>query len=261
MHSITKNKLKEFSSLKHSKIRDERGLFLVEGVKMVKEAINSRYEVLAVCGLETFWKDYSDDTNYRGIDFYVVSDKELRSLSHMTTPNQVVAVLKQHRWSLPSLSSETELVLALESVRNPGNLGTILRIADWFGIHNVFCSLDTVEVYNPKTIQATMGSFFRVNTFYVDLLQEIDILKHHHRMMVFGLALQGESIYSASLPSRGVILVGNESKGLSSEILKKVDNPLLIPAYTGNHAESLNAAVATAIACSEFRRGLIVSSR
>lgn len=261
MYPISKNKLKEFSSLKYSKIRDERGAFLVEGVKMVKEAMNSHYEVLAVCGLETFWIDNPCNTIDRKIDAYIVSEKELHSLSQMATPNRVVAVLKQQQLPLPDLSSKTELVLALESVRNPGNLGTILRIADWFGINNVFCSLDTVEVYNPKTIQATMGSFFRVNTFYVDLLQEIDTLKKQHHMKVFGLSLHGENIYSTPLPSRGVILVGNESQGLSLEMLGKVDNPLLIPAYNGSDAESLNAAMATAIACSEFRRKLLVSSQ
>lgn len=257
MYSISKNKLKEFAALKQSKIREERGLFLVEGVKMVEEAINSSHEVIAVCGVESFWNTHSFTSTHNMGDTYLVSERELSSLSLMKTPNQAVAILKQQQISVSDFHSENELILMLESVRDPGNLGTILRIADWFGIRHVFCSPDTVEVHNPKTIQATMGSFFRVDVFYVDVLKELHRFREHHDMPVFGLALHGENIYSTPLPKRGVLIVGNESKGLSAEILNIIDTALLIPSYLGSGAESLNVAMATAIACSEFRRATI----
>ena len=185
----------------------------------------------------------------------IVTDDELRRISFLQHPQQVLALFR-----LPqdiSLSSFhfplSSLSLALDGVQDPGNLGTIIRIADWFGIDTIYCSEDTADAYNPKVVQATMGSIARVNIIYTDLLQLFESLPPS--CPVYGTLLDGEDIYQQPLSCEGIIVMGNEGNGISEAIRQKVNRRLLIPCFReGDTAESLNVAIATAITCSEFKR-------
>lgn len=226
---LTKAQIKRLKSLSEKKYRDEYGQFLVEGEKMVSEALNSSFNVLEV----------------------IREDPETMSrISSLSTAPPVAAVVQK---PVPgSLSLERGLYLALDSVRDPGNMGTILRIADWFGIKTVFASQDCVEIFNPKTVQSSMGSIFRVGTVYCDL---VDICQRFKAldMPVYGTFMNGEDIYTQNLANEGLIIMGNESVGISPEVASKVSTRLHIPSFGGG-AESLNVAVAAAVVLSEFRR-------
>ena len=236
---------KTIRSLKQKKCRDREGLFVVEGLKMVQEALNSTCKVRALYvqseGL------FSGATS--------ITKQQMSEISHFDTPSPALAVVEKEKKDLLqtiALVSQSTLYLGLDSIRDPGNLGTIMRIADWFGISAIFASADTVDCYNPKVIQASMGAIFRVPLFYVDLSEVIDLLS----VPVWGTALSGVSLYEANLSSNGVVIIGNESNGISQRLQKKIDRMLMIPSYHNNAdtSESLNAAMATAVVCAEFRR-------
>lgn len=226
--------IKRIRSLSEKKFRDSAGLFVVEGEKMVQEALTSGFEVVEVVRRED------------------VGEAVMSRLSHLTTAPPVLAVLRipQSR----GYEVGKRLYLALDSVRDPGNMGTIIRLADWFGIKTVFASRDSVDIYNPKVVQATMGAIFRVNVQYAD----IPGVCHAFRaagMPVYGTFLDGCDIYAQDLQKEGLIVMGNESNGISAEVGALVSSRLLIPSFAeGPTAESLNVAVATAITLSEFRR-------
>ena len=236
---ISSREIKEIRSLSTKKGREETGLFAVEGEKMVSEALASDFEVVAV---------------YRTEDIGIETMKRISSLS---SPSPVLAVVKCRESATPLPSSG--LHVFLDSIRDPGNLGTILRIADWFGAASVVASPDTVDFFNPKTVQSTMGAIFRVPFRYADIPSEADAFRHLGGI-VYGTFLDGENIYSADLLSGEdvpvAIVIGNESRGISPEVGGKVASRLLIPPFPGEGvtSESLNAAVATAITLSEFRR-------
>jgi TrmH family RNA methyltransferase len=184
-----------------------------------------------------------------------VTDEELRRISFLQTPQQVLALFPIP--SAPATSSifhhTSSLTLALDSVQDPGNLGTIIRIADWFGIEQIICSEDTVDAWNPKVVQATMGSIARVNIIYNNLLEFLDTLPADYP--VYGTLLDGDNIYTQPLTPHGLIVMGNEGNGISPEIRQKVNRRLFIPSYrTDDTDESLNVAIATAVTCAEFRR-------
>ena len=182
-----------------------------------------------------------------------VTDEELKKVSFLQHPQQVLAVFKQATSGDYSINT-SELSLALDGVQDPGNLGTIIRIADWFGITHIYCSQDTADVYNPKVVQATMGSIARVKVEYGDLLGLVESLPAD--IPVYGTLLDGDNIYQQKLENRGLIVMGNEGKGISPALAKKVNHKLLIPNFPEGRAtaDSLNVAIATAITCSEFRR-------
>ena len=182
-----------------------------------------------------------------------VTDEELKKVSFLQHPQQVLAVFRQATSGDYSINT-SELSLALDGVQDPGNLGTIIRIADWFGITHIYCSQDTADVYNPKVVQATMGSIARVKVEYGDLLGLVESLPAD--VPVYGTLLDGDNIYQQKLENRGLIVMGNEGKGISPELAKKVNHKLLIPNFPEGRAtaDSLNVAIATAITCSEFRR-------
>lgn len=233
---ISKNRIKEISSLSQKKYRDEQGLFVVEGEKMIEEALHSDFEVVEI------WRQ--DE----------IGREAMGRISQLSSPSPVLALVRQKpQKSAPERPDD--LMLALDSVRDPGNLGTIIRIADWFGISTVLASRDTVDVYNPKVVQATMGAVFRVDVIYCDLPQALRSYAEFG-IDVYGTFLDGSSIYDARLSDKGIIVMGSESFGISPQVEETVSSRLLIPQFPAGaqRSESLNVAVATAITVAEFRR-------
>ena len=237
--SISKNELRQVRSLAQKKFRDESGLFVVEGEKMVSEALASGFEVVSV---------------YRRDE---IGEEAMARLSMLSSPSPVLAVVRQP--APAAFQPSKGLFLALDGIRDPGNLGTILRVADWFGIDGVVASPDTVELYNPKVVQATMGAIFRVPFHRMDiaeLCRKVVTGGGH----VYGTFLNGENMYSKALDcgleAPSVIVIGNESNGISPAVAACVSDRLFIPPYPADDpgSESLNAAIATAITVAEFRR-------
>jgi len=235
MESISTAQIKHIRSLSEKKFRSQSGLFVVEGEKMVAEALGSGFEVV-----ELYHRDQIGET-------------AMSRISSLSSPSPVLAVLKQRKFEIPDISKG--LYLALDTVRDPGNLGTIIRLSDWFGIDAIFASNDTVELYNPKVIQATMGAIFRKKVIYCDLREICEKFSALSKN-IYGTFLDGESIYEKELSKDGLVIMGNESNGISPEIAKYVNSSLLIPSFAGEgpSAESLNVAIATAITLSEFKR-------
>ena len=235
---ISKNEIKEIKALGQKKFRDERRLFVVEGEKLVAEALQSGFDVVA---------------HYRVED---IGQEAMAHISQLTHPSPALAIVRQPD-PVPASIQPDELVLALDGIRDPGNLGTILRIADWFGIHTILASEDTVEVYNPKVVQATMGAIFRVKVSYVDLADFLRCpVKPGMMGDVYGTFLDGDNIYQTPLTKGGIIVMGSEANGISSEVASTVTRRLYIPPFPpdAHTSESLNVAVATAITVAEFRR-------
>ena len=249
---ISKNKIKYIRSLELKKNRNKEGKFVAEGHKVVDDLLALQNADLIVATLAWLHgKHIAPET-----EVVEVSDEELKKVSFLQHPQQVLAVFKQSNYQ-PSHIAETvtqKLCIALDGVQDPGNLGTIIRIADWFGIEDIFCSPETADVYNPKVVQATMGSIARVKVSYVNLFEMIDSLPDS--TPIYGTLLDGDNIYQQELSDHGIIVMGNEGKGISPELAKKVNHRLLIPNFPEGRptADSLNVAIATAITCSEFRR-------
>jgi len=239
---ISNSQKKYVNSLKQKKFRTQNNSFIVEGVKIVEELLHSDYEVELIFATQNWIEKNST------INSIKVSEKELSQISSLKTPNEVLAVVKQKEISLSNFSNK--LTIALDKLQDPGNMGAIIRTADWFGIDNIVCSMDSVDIYNPKVIQATMGSFFRINILYTNLKQ---FFSEKNDLTVYGALLEGENVYSSDLSSEGsVLIMGNESKGISQELIPYVTKRVSIPKI--GKAESLNVATATAILCSEFTR-------
>lgn len=252
---ISKNKIKYIRSLELKKNRNKEGVFVAEGHKVVDDLLALQPALLIIATAE--WlkgKQLGTDT-----EVIEVTDEELKKVSFLQHPQQVLAVFRQDQaTSIDSFGfsgiDTTELSLALDGVQDPGNLGTIIRIADWFGITHIYCSQDTADVYNPKVVQATMGSIARVKVEYGNLLGLVESLPAD--VPVYGTLLDGENIYQQPLENRGLIVMGNEGKGISPALAQKVNRRLLIPNFPEGRptADSLNVAIATAITCAEFRR-------
>jgi len=248
--AISKNHIKFIRQLEQKKFRRREGLFVAEGTKVVGDLL-AHYQPHAVFATDDWQAP-------EGISVQRVTDDELRRLSFLQHPQQVLALFPIPLPPDISLTSHpspltSELSLALDGIQDPGNLGTIIRIADWFGIKHIYCSEDTVDAWNPKVVQATMGSIARVNIFYINLSEFLDTLPAG--FPVYGTLLDGENIYTQPLTPHGLIVMGNEGNGISPEIRQKVNRRLFIPSYrTDDTAESLNVAIATAITCAEFRR-------
>lgn len=246
---ISKNKIKYIRSLELKKNRNKEGKFVAEGFKVVDDLLALQPADLIVATGE--WlrdKHFGAET-----EVIEVTDEELKKVSFLQHPQQVLAVFRQATSGDYSINT-SELSLALDGVQDPGNLGTIIRIADWFGITHIYCSQDTADVYNPKVVQATMGSIARVKVEYGDLLGLVESLPAD--VPVYGTLLDGDNIYQQKLENHGLIVMGNEGKGISPALAKKVNHKLLIPNFPEGRAtaDSLNVAIATAITCSEFRR-------
>lgn len=250
---ISKNQIKHIQALHSKKNREEEGLFIIEGIKLVSEFIhNQKFEIKELFGTVEYLSNHQDILVKNKISYTEINSEELKKISLLTTPNQVLAVVKtiSQELDISILNSGTSLFL--DDIRDPGNLGTIIRIADWFGIKQVICSPNTTELYNPKTLQASMGAVLRVNVISLAFDKLLPKLNH---IPIYGAVLEGENIYTTSL-QHGLIVIGNEANGISNEVLKHITNHITIPAANSNGSESLNAANACAIICSEFHRQL-----
>ena len=246
---ITRNQVKYIQSLGQKKCRDADHVFIAEGPKIVNELLNSENcNVIQIYAL----KDWiiSTKTNAEVIE---VSPGELEKISQLTTPNQVLAIVKTMKWEDDPVM-KGNISLALDTIQDPGNMGTIIRLADWFGIRNILCSLDCADVYNPKVVQASMGSITRVRVEYVDLSA---FLKANSDIRIYATVLSGKDITKMERISEGIIAIGNESRGVSQEILALANVQITIPGK--GKAESLNAAVATGIILSHLCCWLLVA--
>lgn len=245
---IGKNTIKWVHSLEMKKNRKREGLFVAEGPKVVGDLL-SRFRLHSVFATDEWTGGDSIGADVR---LERVDDDTLRRLSFLQHPQQVVAVMEMNKEEKVEVDAD-RLTIMLDGVQDPGNLGTIIRIADWFGIDSIICSPDTADAYNPKVVQATMGSLGRVSVTYSPLVPLLSSLPAD--MPIYGTLLDGKDIYQKELTRHGVIIMGNEGNGISDEVRAMVTHPLLIPRFRqGESAESLNVAVATAITCSEFCR-------
>lgn len=239
---VSKNQIKLITSLQQKKYRKQEQLFFAEGVKVVQELLQSNFELL---DLFTTKQDFLTVPKNK---VHAITEAELKKISALTTPNTCLAVFK-----IPKAKEMVEkgLIMALDDVRDPGNLGTIIRLCDWFGIETLFCSEESVDIYNPKVVQATMGSISRVNVVYGNL----EAFLSQTKLPVFGTFMDGKNIYQEELPKEGIIIMGNEANGISTSVEKLVSERIAIPRF-GNLqvTESLNVATATAIILSEFKR-------
>lgn len=249
---LSKNKIKYIRSLEQKKYRKEEKAFLAEGHKLVDD-LSGHFECRLVAATSTWLESHPD---IKADEIVEVSEEELKKASLLKTPQDVLAVFRIPETDPGTRDIDGSLCLALDDVQDPGNLGTILRTADWFGIRHVFCSIGTADAYNPKTVQATMGALARVRIHYCDLKDLIGTLPD---MPVYGTFLDGKNIYGQELTPHGLIVMGNEGKGISQEMEKLVNRRLLIPNYPQGEetSESLNVATATAIVCAEFRRRML----
>lgn len=250
---ISKNKIKYIHSLEQKKNRNAEGVFVAEGPKVVGDLM-PKMEARLVVGTAKWMAANWQMLSLMGVETVEVGDEELRKVSFLQHPQDVLAVFCQRDAGEVPSAADCGLSIMLDGVQDPGNLGTIVRIADWFGIEHIFCSRDTADVYNPKVVQATMGSIARVNVAYADLPQLVDGLPSD--FPVYGTLLDGDDIYGQQLSANGLIVMGNEGNGLSPQMRQRVNRRLRIPSFPIGRAtaESLNVAVATAIVCSEFRR-------
>lgn len=239
---LSKNQIKLITSLQQKKYRKQQQLFFAEGIKVIQELLNSNFELEHLFVTDAVFPAVPKNK------ISIITDAELKKISALTTANNCLALF---RIPLEKTIRENGLIVALDDIRDPGNLGTILRLCDWFGITQVVCSPETVDIYNPKVVQATMGSITRVNVVYTDLADFIKGTK----LPVFGTFMDGENIYKSKLPNEGVIVMGNEANGISPEIEKLTKYRISIPRFGDlQQTESLNVATATAIILSEFKR-------
>ena len=248
---ISKNQFKFVRQLEQKKYRRREGLFVAEGTKVVGDLMQHSQPRMLFATSE--YLDASPQLLQMGYEAVRITDDELRRLSFLQHPQQVLALFPLPSPSHSLTPSPSHLSIALDGVQDPGNLGTIIRLADWFGIESIYCSEDTVDAWNPKVVQATMGSIARVNILYTDLPAFLDSLPAD--FPVYGTFLDGDNIYTQELTPEGLIIMGNEGNGITDAVRAKVNRRLLIPDFhQGETADSLNVAIATAITCSEFRR-------
>jgi RNA methyltransferase, TrmH family len=258
---LSRSRLSILRSLRQKKNRREQQLFVAEGAKLVSELLDSSFEVETVYATVR-WLRENSKLAATARETVAVDMEEMSRISSQVTPQEVMAVahIPAHKLSLDSLGDKYTLVL--DGIRDPGNLGTIIRIADWFGIENIICSPDSAEAWNPKVVQASMGSILRVRVHETNLEHFFQSLKKETALPVYGTFLEGKSIYQSAFPkSGGVLVIGNESTGIRPETEQYITEKITIPSWSVSSEsgpESLNAAVATAIACSEIRRNMAV---
>ncbi len=234
-------------SLAEKRVRDQERLFVAEGSKLTEEILASKFVVRRI---------YTTRHDLKGKNIEVVDQREMERISQLKSANDTLAVVEQpnHKLSLANLRGK--LTIALDGVQNPGNLGTIIRLADWFGVEDIICSRDTADCFNPKVIQATMGAILRVRVHYTDNLPALLQEAHREGLNIYGTLLDGGNIYDEKLDASGIIVMGNEGRGITDETRKTLTHRLLIPPYPADAptSESLNVAMATGIILAEFRR-------
>ena len=245
-YMITKNTIKQIAALRQQKFRKELGLFVVEGRKMTEELLRSDFETVGLYTTEAFLADQSTFGEAE-----TVSEMQMQQMSNQDTPPGILAVVRIPKQG--DLQTHSRFVLALDGIANPGNMGTLIRTAEWFGIGDVVCSMDCVELWNPKTVQATMGSLFRVKVWKTDLSTYLRQAQREGKV-VYGALLEGENLFRMKAKPEGVIVIGSESHGIRNEVLPCLTHPITIPRMGGSATESLNAAVAGGIVMGEITR-------
>lgn len=246
---LSKNKIKFIQSLKDKKNRQEHGVFVAEGLKLVTDLLpHLRCKLVAALP-----RILPPENTVNAEEVVEASEEEMKKATFLKTPPQIIAVFYQPHTELSDIHFGGKLTLVSDGIQDPGNLGTIVRLADWFGIENVVCSPDTADIYSPKTVQATMGAIARVQVHYTDVAA---FLSKHRELPVYGTFLEGENIYRTALSNHGFIVMGSEGHGIRPETEKQITQKLFIPSFPPQRttSESLNVAVATAIVCAEFRR-------
>ena len=243
---ITKNTIKQIASLKQQKFRRELNLFVVEGRKMVEELLHSNFETEGLYATEAFLADHPAFAKAE-----MVTEIQMQQMSGQDTPPGILAVVRIPMQS--EVKPKSRFVLALDGIANPGNMGTLIRTAEWFGIRDVVCSTDCVELWNPKVVQATMGSLFRVKVCETDLASYLQQAKGEGKA-VYGALLEGQNIFKMQTKPEGILVIGSESHGIRAEVLPCITHPVTIPRVGGSATESLNAAVAGAILMAEITR-------
>lgn len=248
---VSKNKIKQIRSLELKKHRNEQGLFVAEGNKLVSDLLFAFESELIIA--KPSWMATQGDIPSK--ELLVADDEDIRKASFLKNPQDVIAIFRQPQWSLDEADPMSQLVLVLDGIQDPGNLGTIIRLADWYGIEHIICSLDTADVFNPKVIQATMGGLARVKVHYTELETYLSGQKGNG-VPLYGTFLDGENMYEKDLTPTGILIMGNEGNGIRPSIETLVNEKLFIPNYPVGRetSESLNVAMATAIIIAEFRR-------
>ena len=252
---LSKNKIKFIKSLDNKKSRDESGQFIIEGDKIVSEFINAGRNINLLVA-QTKWIETLPEQALQNIeDIIDVENNELKKISSLRTPHNVLAIVNKTEFLINWNEILQDLTLVLETIQDPGNLGTIIRTAAWFGIGNIICSPDSVDVFNQKVIQASMGAILRVKVHYTNLFDFMNRISESN-FPVYGACLDGKPVYDCDLSANGIILLGNESAGISSSLKKYITQKIRIPFFsdTTEGIDSLNVSMAAAIICSEFRR-------
>ena len=251
---LSRTKIKFINSLQIKKNRDKEKLFVIEGDKLVKEFLAAKFPIMMLAANKDFLSKLSADHGYPGTIEEITSE-ELKQISSLKSPHNALAVVQMPEpvFDLPAIFKQ--LCVALDFIQDPGNLGTIIRAAGWFGIKNIICSPDCVDAYNPKVVQAGMGALLHVNIFYYDL-RKLLTTANEYKTPVFGTFLEGKSIYSHTPGSKGIILLGNESKGISPDLFQYIDEKISIPKFSNAREgiDSLNVGMAASIVFSEFLR-------
>lgn len=251
---ISKNSIKLIKSLEYKKYRNSHQLFLAEGNKMIGDLLGSQIKIRTIFGTSDFLEGLQEKET-QGIELTEATKNEIRNASLLRNPQDALAICHIPEVSVDLPDPSRDLVICLDNIQDPGNLGTILRIADWFGVMHVICSPDTADIYNPKAVQASMGSIGRVKVSYISLPEWLAEASSCGSFIA-GTFLGGENLYNAELSPAGILVMGNEGKGISDEVAAWIRKRIHIPSFSAgsNHAESLNVAMATAVVCSEFRR-------
>lgn len=244
---MTKAEIQFIRSLADKRTRDSEGLFIAEGLKLVEEIRASDFRIRHI---------YTTRTDIVGANVERVERKDMERISELKTASDTLAIVEKPRYRLSLPSIKDDLVIALDGVQNPGNLGTIIRLADWFGVKDIICSAECADCFNPKVVQATMGAILRVRVHYTNNLAQLLREAHSAGMPIYGTLLDGENIYTKGLTTHGIIVMGNEGRGLTEECREELSERLFIPPYPANAptSESLNVAMATGIILAEFRR-------
>lgn len=253
--SISQKQVSFVRSLQQKKFREEERLFVAEGVKVVKELLQSSFTVRSIIATSEFLSSSERWVANGRFEILEAKEKELERMSSLSTPQEVMAVAEIPNVPLDVQMLTGGMTVFLDDVRDPGNLGTILRIAHWFGVRQVVCSLNSVDAYNPKVVQASMGSLFHVPVHYIGLEGLLSQLKSETTLPVYAAVMDGEDIYNSKLSREGVIIFGNESTGIRSSLVGMSSKKISIPSFeqvTGNRPESLNVAVSAAVMLAEF---------
>ena len=252
---LSKNQLKDIKNLHLKKYRDSQRLFLVEGVKSVNEVLMQQPVLIrALFGTEDYLKGHGSLNKDKALKVFEVSEAELQKISALSAANKALAVCSYFDKAESKYDFSKKFSFYLDDIRDPGNFGTLIRLADWFGISTVFCSEQSCDLYNPKVIQASMGAFLRVKVEYI-ALEELNQTRHIET--IYGAVLNGKNLYEQRLQN-GLIVIGNEANGISEANLKHINMPITIPSASHSKTESLNAAIATSIIASEFYRQLLL---